>query len=157
MLLSEAILRGSRAFSRGGHWGRAGAGIVPTTGKRALFLLRSRLVTEPGTWGIAGGAVDPGEDALTAGLRELREEAGLDLETYSLLGTTTFTSPTGFRYTTNVVRVHPSVTQREVRLNWENREACWGDEAWLDAHLDKIHPGMRPVLPELRALMFGHR
>jgi len=157
MLLSEAIPRGSRAFSRGGHWGRAGAGIVPTTGKRALFLLRSRLVTEPGTWGIAGGAVDPGEDALTAGLRELREEAGLDLGTYSLLGTTTFTSPTGFRYTTNVVRVHPSVTQREVRLNWENREARWGDEAWLDAHLDKIHPGMRPVLPELRALMFGHR
>ena len=157
MLLSEAMHRGSRAFMRGGHWGRAGAGIVPTTGKRALFLHRSRMVTEPGTWGIAGGAIDPGEDALTAGLRELREEASLDLSTYSILGTTTFVSPTGFRYTTTVVRVHPSMTKRNVTLNWENQAYCWADEAWLDAHLDKIHPGMRPVLPQLRALMYGHR
>ena len=110
-----------------------------------------------GKWGFPKGHLEASESSLECALRELREEAGLDLGTYSLLGTTTFTSPTGFRYTTNVVRVHPSVTQREVRLNWENREARWEDEAWLDAHLDKIHPGMRPVLPELRALMFGSR
>lgn len=158
MLLSSLLRHGSRAhFTRGGHWGRAGAGIVPTTGKRALFLHRSSLVTEPRTWGIAGGAIDPGEDALTAGLRELHEETGIDLAHYMVAGETTFTSPTGFVYTTTVVRVHPSVANIKPRLNWENSAARWADEAWLDAHIDLLHPGMIAVLPQLRQLMYGKR
>ena len=33
----------------------------------------------PGKWGLIGGGIEPGEDILTAGLREIKEETGLSL------------------------------------------------------------------------------
>jgi len=41
-----------------------------------LLLLRSVWVSEPHTWCIPGGKVDPGEDILFAAARELEEETG---------------------------------------------------------------------------------
>ena len=149
---------GSRAFGQGGHWGRAGAGVLLTTGQRVLVLLRSNEVTEPGTWNLAGGAVDPGEDPLTAGLRELEEETGLEIEPDDarVVGSTVWQSPgSSFRYTTSVVRVPERMAKRRVRLNWENDEALWVDAAWLESHRSELHPGLRAVLPELMRLAFG--
>ena len=159
LAVAAALSRsGSRAFGRDGHWGRAGAGVLLTTGQRVLVLLRSEEVTEPGTWNLAGGAVDPGEDALTAGLRELEEETGLavDPDDAHVVGNTVWQSPTSsFRYTTSVVRVPESWTRKQIQLNWENDEALWVDAAWLEAHRAELHPGLRAALPELMRLAFG--
>lgn len=148
---------GSRAFGQGGHWGRAGAGVLLTTGQRVLVLLRSNEVTEPGTWNLAGGAVDPGEDPLTAGLRELEEETGLEIEPDDarVVGSTVWQSPgSSFRYTTSVVRVPQSMTKRRVELNWENDEAQWWTAEDLVNHTDDLHPGLRAVLPKLLDIAF---
>ena len=163
LAVAAALSRsGSRAFGQGGHWGRAGAGILLTTGTKVLVLLRSQEVTEPGTWNLAGGAVDPGEDALTAGLRELEEETGLgvvltsDPDDGAMLGSTVWQSPTSaFRYTTSVVRVSARWTKHSIELNWENDEARWVSAAWLEAHRAELHPGLRAALPELMRLAFG--
>jgi len=56
--------------------------IVVRGGPRTLEVLLVRRTPEArfmgGVWVFPGGAVDPGEDELEAGLRELQEEAGID-------------------------------------------------------------------------------
>ena len=158
LTIAAALSRsGSRAFGRDGHWGRAGAGVLLTTGKKALVLLRSEEVTEPGTWNLAGGAVDPGEDALTAGLRELEEETGLEIDPDDarVQGSTVWQSPTSnFRYTTSVVRVPAAMERRFINLNWENDDAQWWTAEDLVNHLDDLHPGLRAALPKLLDMAF---
>ena len=153
LAVAAALSRsGSRAFGRDGHWGRAGAGVLLTTGQRVLVLLRSEEVTEPGTWNLAGGAVDPGEDPLTAGLRELEEETGLEIDPDDarVQGSTVWQSPTSnFRYTTSVVRVPAAMERRFINLNWENDDAQWWTAEDLVNHLDDLHPGLRAALPKL--------
>jgi len=68
------------------------AGIAQPAGwsRAAALLLTRRPLTmnrHPGQWALPGGRLDDGEDALTAALRELREEVGLALEDSQLLGT----------------------------------------------------------------------
>jgi 8-oxo-dGTP pyrophosphatase MutT (NUDIX family) len=148
---------GSRGFGHAGHWGHAGAGILLTTGRRVLVLLRSEDVTEPGTWNLAGGAVDSDEEPLVAGLREMEEETGLLLpyRTTKALGFTVWNSPDrSFRYTTSVVRVPEAFTKKRIELNWENDEHKWVDVAWLRANEAELHPGFRAKLTELITLAF---
>jgi len=158
LAVAAALSRsGSRAFGRDGHWGRAGAGVLLTTGQKVLVLLRSGEVTEPGTWNLAGGAVDPGEDPLTAGLRELEEETGLEIDPddAKVQGSHVWQSPTsGFRYTTSVVRVPAAMERRFINLNWENDDAQWWSAEDLVNHLDDLHPGLRAALPKLLDMAF---
>jgi 8-oxo-dGTP diphosphatase len=60
--------------------GKRGAGILLAAQKtgRVLLLLRSEECNEPGTWGLPGGKIDAHENARTAAIRELEEEAGWD-------------------------------------------------------------------------------
>ena len=44
--------------------------------RRWLLQQRGPTVEQPGTWGVWGGAIDDGEEALPAFTRELREESG---------------------------------------------------------------------------------
>jgi 8-oxo-dGTP diphosphatase len=67
----------SRLGSGGGrYWGRKGAGIFFTDGKRVLLLKRSEKGDCAGTWGIPGGKVEEGESLIDAAIREAKEECG---------------------------------------------------------------------------------
>ena len=56
---------------------RLGALAVLRRGDGATLLVRRRNPPDAGLWGFPGGHVEPGETALAAALRELREETGL--------------------------------------------------------------------------------
>src|SRR6201994_5067106 len=55
--------------------------MVDVSGGAAFLLCRrtSRLNSHPAQWALPGGRLDPGEDAVTAALRELDEEGGVKL------------------------------------------------------------------------------
>jgi 8-oxo-dGTP diphosphatase len=56
---------------------RLAAGVYVVRDGRVAFLERAGGAMV-GFWSLPGGMVDPGEDPLTAGVRELREESGLE-------------------------------------------------------------------------------
>jgi 8-oxo-dGTP pyrophosphatase MutT (NUDIX family) len=61
------------------HWGRRGAaGLLVASGGSVLLQLRASWAHLGGTWSIPGGALERGESALEAALREAREELGID-------------------------------------------------------------------------------
>jgi 8-oxo-dGTP pyrophosphatase MutT (NUDIX family) len=63
--------------------------LLPDTSDRACFVLTRRLSTlrrHAGQWALPGGRLDPGETAVTAALREVREEINLDLTPDAVLG-----------------------------------------------------------------------
>ncbi len=49
-----------------------------------LVLKRHSSTSEPNTWGLVGGNIDPGEDAFTAAVREASEETGHTVPTTEL-------------------------------------------------------------------------
>jgi 8-oxo-dGTP pyrophosphatase MutT (NUDIX family) len=72
------------AFLTGDHDlvpGNAVVGLIVVDDRRYLMQLRSQKsgIFYPGHWGFFGGAVDDGEDADQALLRELREELGIEV------------------------------------------------------------------------------
>lgn len=63
--------------------------LVADTDGRPCFVLTRRaakLNRHAGQWALPGGRLDPGESAIDAALRELREEVGLALEPDAVLG-----------------------------------------------------------------------
>jgi 8-oxo-dGTP pyrophosphatase MutT (NUDIX family) len=61
------------------HWGRRGAaGLLVASGGSVLLQLRASWAHLGGTWSIPGGALEHGESALQAALREAHEELGID-------------------------------------------------------------------------------
>lgn len=136
-----------------GRWGSHGAGMLFTTGKKILLLQRSWAVQEPGTWGIAGGAVRQGETNLEQAARqEVREEQGT-IPPGRIVGKTMFQEGR-FTYTTFIVRVAADLDQRyEPKLNWESSDWGWFAERELSG-LD-LHPGVVFTLQEADDLVFG--
>jgi 8-oxo-dGTP pyrophosphatase MutT (NUDIX family) len=59
----------------------AAVAIVTNPAGEVLLQLRDDLenITHPGRWSLPGGAIEPGEDPVTAVLRELAEETGIRL------------------------------------------------------------------------------
>lgn len=63
--------------------------IAITSDREVLLIEQFRHGTGEVTLEIPGGMVDPGEDPLTAGVRELAEETGYGSEQFQLIGTVT--------------------------------------------------------------------
>lgn len=119
------------AFVRCGthaHWGRHGAaGLLLTTPDRSrvLLQLRSGRVLSPGTWALPGGALERGEGVVAAALRETQEEAGIDPDTVTLLGTRPGLVHPRWSYT-YVLGTTPSDAPVD-HLSWEVAEHRWFD------------------------------
>jgi len=62
-----------------------GVVIVITADDRVILGRRGRSSFAPGKWCLPGGFIEFGEDFLTAGIREVREETGLMVEIRSIL------------------------------------------------------------------------
>lgn len=62
-----------------------GVVIMITEGERVLLGRRAGSSFAPGKWCLPGGFIEFGEDFLTAGIREVREETGLIVEIDSIL------------------------------------------------------------------------
>lgn len=129
------------------YWGAFGAaGVVvfhPDVG--VLLQHRAEWSHHGGTWGIPGGAIRQGEDAVTGALREANEEAGVPSELVTVLFTQLY--DLGFwSYTTVVVQTR------------ELFEPVMGDAesealAWI--HLDDVtsfplHPGFAASWPSIK-------
>lgn len=63
-----------------------------------LLLIRRAHAPAAGLWSIPGGRVEPGEDAVAATVREVREETGLDVRVVREVGSVVRELPDGDRY-----------------------------------------------------------
>jgi len=71
--------------------------IVLRDGPLEVLLLRrnDRSSFVPGAWVFPGGAIEPGEQAADAAVRETREECGIDLDPNTLVLTSRWITPVG--------------------------------------------------------------
>ena len=107
------------------------AGAVITDDRGRVLLLKHRF--RPGSgWGIPGGYINKGEQAEDALRRELREEAGLELQDVAVLTTRTFRKP----QQVEIVFVCRAVGDPQ-QLNYEIQKAEWFSLDQLPASLPK--------------------
>lgn len=113
-----------------------GAFIYCVTTHRYLFLLRNTK-KYAGTWGLAGGGIEPGELLLDSLVRELKEELDVDFTNTKVIPIEKFTSDkNNFSYNTFLI----PVTQEFVPiLNIEHKGYCW---VGLEDHPKPLHPGV---------------
>lgn len=132
---------------RGRFWGRFGSAglLVHDPAKGVLLQHRALWSDKGGTWGLPGGALHEGEEAVHGALREAQEEAAVPPENVRVLFTSVF--DVGYwTYTTVVVEVveqfDPAISDPEsLELQWVR----------LDRVGDKdLHPGFGRSWPELR-------
>jgi ADP-ribose pyrophosphatase YjhB (NUDIX family) len=85
------------------------------------------------TWGLPGGFLNPGEDPLLGGLRELREETGVALRSPRLVA--------DWDRRNHVDHLIAGVTGEEPRpTSWEILEMKWISVADAGPHNTEIHP-----------------
>lgn len=135
------------ALDETGYWGRRGAGVLIMSSETGRLLLpyRSTKVQEPHTWGTWGGAIDEGEDAAQAAIREMREEGGVRLNPTSMELLYEFRDG-DFRYTTFL-----AIVGREfrARLDKETESARWFE---LDGLPKRLHFGLRAITEDRKAM-----
>ncbi len=103
---------------------------------RYLFLLRNTK-KHAGTWGLAGGSIEPGEQLLESLYRELAEELGYDFSYNKVIPIEKFTSDNAkFTYHTFLIPVDEEFVPY---LNHEHRGYCW---VRLEDHPKPLHPGV---------------
>lgn len=113
-----------------------GALIYSRSTNRYLFLLRNKS-RHAGSWGIAGGKIEPNETVVHALVREIQEELGVDYSSRKFIPLETFTSDNRkFVYYTFLVNVEEEFVPR---LNDEHRGYCWVE---LNDHPRPLHPGL---------------
>jgi len=136
-------------------WGAQGAGVLPIaedTG-RLLIAHRSTHVNEPGTYGVWGGAIDPGEDPKEAARRELSEEAAYRGR-IKLIPAHVYTSPGGdFKYH-NFIGIVES--EFDPRLDWETQGYKWVTYIELLDMRNRLHFGLEELIDRSSAKILQH-
>lgn len=127
-------------------WGKQGAGVllVCLEDNTALLLQRSERVEEPGTWGIAGGAIASDEDSQAGAIREATEELGSLPKLEALIDTVEFVQGK-FKYDSHLYAVSLEEKKRwtpTIALNWENTNARWFP---FDALPANLHFGVKHI------------
>lgn len=149
----DGFVRCSDGHVRWGVFGAAGAVFVlRRAGATPLVMLqkRSAFAHEGGTWSCAGGAIDEGETALEAALREASEEVGAIPEPHRLIGEYVFEPATDWHYTTVVVEVDEPFG---ASINFETDDVDWVPVDEVDQR--PLHAGFLAAWPHLRAIV-GH-
>ena len=147
----DGFMRCSDGHVRWGVFGAAGVVFVHRpAGSPALVMLqkRSAWAHEGGTWSCAGGAIDEGESAFEAALREASEEVGEIPEHHHLLGEYVFEPATDWRYTTVVLAVDERFGSS---VNFETDAVGWFELDQVE-HLP-LHAGFAAAWPHLRAIV----
>ncbi len=136
--------------TRWGRFGAAGVLFVVSSDEatEVLMQLRSARAHEGGTWSCPGGAIDKGEDALEAALREATEEVGAPPEPFEILGSYTFAPASNWSYVTSVIRVP---RRFGVAANFETSEVRWCSSSTVDSLA--LHPGFAAAWPHLRDVL----
>lgn len=119
-----------------GHIEGVGTFIYSTSTQRYLFLLRNASKYS-GTWALAGGKIDAGEQLLESLHRELEEELGYNFLDIKVIPIEKFTSDNNkFSYNTFLI---PLDEEFVPTLNHEHRGYCW---VKLEDHPKPLHPGV---------------
>jgi len=132
------------------YWGMFGAAglLVMHRPLGVLLQLRAEWSHYGGTWGIPGGALKLGEEAVTAALREANEEAAVPEDKITVLHTVVL--DLGFWSYTTVLGIsqeffEPRVTDHEsVALEWVALE---------EVSTRELHPAFGKAWPELRVAL----
>lgn len=106
---------------RHGKWG-AGILLVARQTGRVLLLQRGEDCNEPLTWGLPGGKIDEGENARTAAVRELEEEAGWYGPVSVMKDPIFIFEEPDFEFRTYFGYIEEEF---EPQLNWESADAGW--------------------------------
>lgn len=139
----------------GKFWGRFGSAglLVQDPAKGILLQHRAAWSHHGGTWGLPGGALHHGEDAITGALREAHEEAAVPPKNVRVLFTSVF--DVGYwSYTTVAVRVvesfDPAINDAEsIELKWVPAGSVQDRD---------LHPAFATSWPDLwRRLQQDHR
>ena len=133
---------------RGRFWGRFGSAglLVHDPAKGVLLQHRALWSDQGGTWGLPGGALHQGEDAIHGALREAQEEAAVPPENVRVLFTSVF--DVGYwTYTTVVAEAlqpfEAAISDPEsLELQWVGIDAVGSKE---------LHPGFGAAWPGLRS------
>ncbi len=147
----DGFMRCSDGHVRWGIFGAAGVVfVIRAVGSSALVMLqkRSAWAHEGGTWSCAGGAIDEGESAFEAALREASEEVGDIPEHHQLLGTYVFEPATDWRYTTIVLAVDEHFG---ASVNFETDAVGWFELDQVERL--PLHAGFAAAWPHLRAII----
>jgi 8-oxo-dGTP diphosphatase len=110
---------------------------------RLLMQLRDDIagIFWPGRWGFFGGGIEPGEDMLTAALRELEEEVGLSLAPDQLAPFAKLTSPPPQEATLFAFFARLDIAPADIRLKEGAGFAFWSRAQLPGVDLiENLHP-----------------
>jgi 8-oxo-dGTP diphosphatase len=135
------------------YWGVFGAAgllvLHPPLG--VLLQLRAQWSHHGGTWGIPGGALKLGEDAVSAALREAHEEAGVPAENLRIVDTRYL--DLGFWSYTTVLALSDNFFQPEVN-DQESVALEWVPLDQVDSR--ELHPAFGTAWPELKVALSNY-
>jgi len=124
-----------------------GAGIlfICTDNKTALLLQRSTEVSEPGTWGLPGGQIKPGEKPYKAAIREAKEELGALPEIGKLIDNITNKNKQSkyHVFVIDIPKEDKKEWERKISLNYENIKYAWFSLGELP---ENLHSPIKPIL-----------
>jgi 8-oxo-dGTP pyrophosphatase MutT (NUDIX family) len=109
---------------------------------------RSAFAHEGGTWSCAGGALDEGESAYEAALREASEEVGDVPAAHHVVGQYVFAPAADWTYTTMVIEVAQRFGSS---MNFETDAVDWVSTDDVDSR--PLHAGLAAAWPHLRDII----